>query len=151
MNAKRTTFLLVAVLAVYLVIVVIEGIGFIKSGSVVALILGLAILMLPVVGVWVVWRELRFGWKVRELAGVLETEGGLPKDDLPRTVAGRVARSAADRAFEAQAEQTQADPGNWRSWYRLAAAYDAAGDRRRARSAMRQALELYAPAGQLVS
>ncbi|MDT5275119.1 MAG: hypothetical protein QOG95_2051, partial [Mycobacterium sp.] len=31
----------------------------------------------------------------------------------------------------------------WRRWYRLARAYDYAGDRGRAREAMKQALELH--------
>jgi Flp pilus assembly protein TadD len=40
-------------------------------------------------------------------------------------------------------EEAEADPGNWRVWYRLALAYDAAGDRTRARSAVRHAISLY--------
>ena len=35
------------------------------------------------------------------------------------------------------------DPANWRVWYRLALAYDAAGDRTRARAAVRHALTLF--------
>jgi Flp pilus assembly protein TadD len=36
----------------------------------------------------------------------------------------------------------EADPDDWRHWYRLARAYDYAGDRRRAREAMKTAVEL---------
>ena len=35
------------------------------------------------------------------------------------------------------------DPDDWRRWYRLARAYDHAGDRRRAREAMKTALKLH--------
>jgi len=38
--------------------------------------------------------------------------------------------------------QVEAAPEDWRGWYRLGHAYDLAGDRKRARSAMRQAIEL---------
>ena len=38
---------------------------------------------------------------------------------------------------------TEASPEDWRAWFRLALAYDAAGDRTRGRSAARHALELY--------
>jgi len=36
----------------------------------------------------------------------------------------------------------EAHPDDWRAWYRLGLAYDASGDRRRARGAVRQAIQL---------
>jgi Flp pilus assembly protein TadD len=57
---------------------------------------------------------------------------------------GRVNRNAADVWFEARREELDADPENWRNWYRLAYAYDIAGDRRRARQTMRKAVDLEA-------
>ena len=36
-------------------------------------------------------------------------------------------------------------PADWRRWYRLAVAYDVAGDRRRARAAMRTAIARESP------
>jgi Flp pilus assembly protein TadD len=38
--------------------------------------------------------------------------------------------------------EVEADPDDWRRWYRLARAYDYAGDRTRARETMRKAVEL---------
>jgi len=55
---------------------------------------------------------------------------------------GRVQRDAADALFETVREELDQDPNNWRRWYRVARAYDYAGDRRRARDAMRKAVEL---------
>ena len=37
-----------------------------------------------------------------------------------------------------------ASPDDWRAWYRLGLAYDASGDRRRAREAVRRAITLEA-------
>lgn len=55
-------------------------------------------------------------------------------------------RSAADALFDSRKADTEADPGDWRCWYRLAAAYHAAKDSSRARAAMRHAIKLYGPA-----
>jgi Flp pilus assembly protein TadD len=52
-------------------------------------------------------------------------------------------RAAADAFFERIRAETEASPDDWRSWFRLALAYDAAGDRTRARAAARHALALH--------
>ncbi len=52
-------------------------------------------------------------------------------------------RAAADEAFARYQAEADAAPDDWRSWFRLACAYDAAGDRRRARAAMRQAARMH--------
>jgi Flp pilus assembly protein TadD len=73
----------------------------------------------------------------------LAIEGGLPKDDLPKTASGRAERDAADERFLLRQFEVEQDPADWRVWYRLALAYDESRDRKRARGAMRQALSLY--------
>ena len=109
----------------------------------VAQALGVAYLLLPVIGAWALVRELLFGARTERLAKILEAEGGLPVDNLPRTPAGRIIREAADLEFEKYRAETEAAPEDWRSWFRLSCAYDAAGDRKRARSSMRDAVRLY--------
>lgn len=109
----------------------------------VAKALGAGYLLLPCIGAWALIRELLFGAQTQRMARRLDSEGGLPVDDLPRTPAGRIVRSAADEAFPAYQAEVEADPENWRSWFRLSCAYDAAGDRKRARRAMRDAAKLY--------
>lgn len=108
----------------------------------IAKLLGLALLVLPLVGAWTVARELQFGARTERLAGILEQEGGLPPDTLPRTPGGRIVRAAADAEFEKYRAEADAAPDDWRSWFRLSCAYDAAGDRKRARSSMRQAIDM---------
>ncbi len=49
---------------------------------------------------------------------------------------------AADELFDTVRTELEADPDNWRRWYRLARAYDYAGDRGRAREAMRKAVQM---------
>ena len=48
------------------------------------------------------------------MAKVLEAEGGLPADNLPRTPAGRIVRAAADQEFEKYRAETEAAPDDWR-------------------------------------
>ena len=99
--------------------------------------------MVVAVGLWTLYREIRFGVAMERMGRTLETEGGLPVDDLPRSPGGRVDRAAADAQFELYRTEAEAAPEDWRSWYRLALAYDASGDRTRARGTMRRAAGLF--------
>jgi Flp pilus assembly protein TadD len=77
------------------------------------------------------------------MAERLDAEG-VPADEIaPRLPSGRVDRNAADARFDLRRVEVEADPADWRGWYRLALAYDDAGDRRRARAAMRHAIDLF--------
>jgi cytochrome c-type biogenesis protein CcmH/NrfG len=143
MRTKVTVGVLVAVLAFYALLIGAKGVALLRSGSPVAAALGAALLVIPLVAVWLVWREIRFGRDSGALAAVLDAEGGLPVDDLPRRPSGRVDRAAADELFGKRRAETEADPDNWRSWYRLGLAYNDAGDRTRARSAVRHAIALF--------
>jgi len=143
MRTKATIALLVVILAFYAVLIGAKGVAFVASGEPVAVVLGIGVLVLPVLGLALVWREIAFGRRSAELAAALEAEGGLPLDDLPRRPSGRVERTAADEAFGARQAEVEAEPQSWQAWYRLALAYDDAGDRTRARSAVRRAIELY--------
>jgi Flp pilus assembly protein TadD len=98
---------------------------------------------MPVVGAWVLMATLRAGMAHQRLAR-LAAEDGMELDvtDLPRMPSGRIQRDAADAMFATVRAELDADPDNWRRWYRLARAYDYAGDRSRAREAMRKAVEL---------
>ena len=144
MKARVAALTLAAVLVFYLVTVGWRGVALIAdaNGQPAAIALGAGVLVLPVIGAWALVHELAFGARTARLARRLEAEGGLPVDDLPRRPSGRVDRAAADEGFEKARIELEADPGDWRRWFRLATAYDAAGDRRRARAAMRQAIAL---------
>ena len=115
----------------------------VMSGQPVLIIMGLALVILPVVGAWALFRELRFGIVSARLVRQLEHEGNLPVDDLPHTPSGRTVRAAADEEFPAFAAEVDAAPESWRAWFRLGLAYDASGDRKRARESIRTAIALY--------
>jgi cytochrome c-type biogenesis protein CcmH/NrfG len=143
-RTKTTISVLVLVLMFYAALTGFKGLELLDSGSRVGQVLAVALLVMPLLGLYVVWREVEFGRRTEALARVLDAEGGLPVDDLPRRPSGRVRREAADALFAEMREQTEARPEDWRSWFRLALAYDAAGDRTRARAAARRAISLHA-------
>ena len=119
------------------------AVALIRSGTPAAAALGIGVLILPVVGAWVMVATLRAGLAHQRLAR-LAAEYGMELDvtDLPRMPSGRIQREAADEMFATVRAELDADPDNWLRWYRLARAYDYAGDRSRARETMRRAVEL---------
>lgn len=127
----------------YLALLSRTAIVLMLSGKPVAIVLGAAVLIFPVVGGWAMVATLRAGFAHQKLAR-LAAEDGMELDvsDLPRRPSGRPERAAADAVFERVRAEVETDPGNWRRWYRLARAYDYAGDRRRAREAMRKAVAM---------
>lgn len=135
--------MLAAVLLVYLVLMGGRAVTMISSGRPVFVVLGLAVFVLPVLGVLMVVDQLRFGMSTERLARRLHEEGALPDvSHLPRRPSGRVERDAADAWFEQKQAEVEAAPQDWRAWFAVAQAYDLAGDRNRGRKAMRKAIEL---------
>lgn len=142
-RTKIWVALVTLLLVFYLVVSFQRSILLLTDSNLTARAIGAAYLVLPVVGAWALIRELMFGARTEQMAKVLEVEGGLPVDELPRTPGGRIVREAADAEFEKYKAEAEAAPGDWRSWFRLSCAYDAAGDRKRARASMREAGRLF--------
>jgi hypothetical protein len=144
MSARRVVAVLVLALAAYFAIIGYRGVYLVQQHSAGLRLLGAAVLVLPLVGIWVVIAEIRFGLATQRMAERLDAEG-VPADEIaPRLPSGRIDRNAADARFDLRRVEVEADPADWRGWYRLALAYDDAGDRRRARAAMRHAIDLFA-------
>jgi cytochrome c-type biogenesis protein CcmH/NrfG len=135
-------FMCVALL-VYFVLLGRVAFAMIGSGRAAAVGLGLAVLILPMIGLWAMVATLRAGFAHQKLARLIAADGmELDTSALPRRPSGRIQRDAADELFAAVRTEVQDHPDDWRHWYRLARAYDYAGDRRRAREAMKTAVEL---------
>lgn len=141
MTAKSGAILIAVLLAVYVVLVGWRAVQFVATGEPIAVVMGIALIVLPIVAAWALWREITFGVRSQALVRRLEAEGALDLG-IPLLPSGRPERAAADAAFPAFQAAAEAEPDSWRAWLRLGLAYDAAGDRRRARSAVRQAITL---------
>ena len=100
-------------------------------------------MILPFIGLWVLVATLRAGLAHQRLGRIMRDEGlELDVSALPRMPSGRIQRDAADALFATVRAELEADPDNWRRWYRLARAYDYAGDRPRARETMKKAVHM---------
>nr|WP_202567358.1 hypothetical protein [Agreia sp. COWG] len=130
-------------LALYIVLVADRAVRLVGTGEPVAIGLGIALVVFPVVAAWALMRELMFGIHSESLVKILESEQDLPADDLPKKPSGRPQRAAADAEFDDYRAAVDAAPESWRAWFRLGLAYDASGDRRRARAAIRRAISLH--------
>jgi len=139
---KVAIAVLLAVLSFYLLGLLARSFAVVQDGGPLGWALAAAIVVIVVVGVLAVAAELRFGFATQRLGRTLGAEGALP-GPVPRTAAGGVDRAAADGVFAAYLVEVEADPERWRPWFRLALAYDGAGDRRRGRAAARHAVRLY--------
>ena len=134
---------LTGLLGLYVWVVATRATALVRTGEPVGVGLGIAFWILPPLVIWLVAREWRLAIDVQRMADELAAADELPVDDLPRSPAGRIDRAAARDAFEPARERAEAQPDDWRSWYHLAFAYDAAGDRRRARESLRKAAGYY--------
>lgn len=140
-QGKALAAIMAALLALYLGLSLQRAWILLSSDVLVSKLLAIGMIILPVIGVWALAREIVFGSRLEGLGRQLEAEGGLP-EDLPRRPSGRIVREAADRDFQHWAQEAEAAPQDWRSWYRLGLAYSASGDTPRARRCMRDAVAL---------
>jgi hypothetical protein len=130
-------------LVVYFVFLGRIAMAFVNTGEPAAVGLGIALMALPLIGAWAMVSTLRAGLAHQRLARMAEEEGmELDVSALPRMPSGRIQRDAADALFATVKTELENDPDSWLRWYRLARAYDYAGDRGRARDAMRKARDM---------
>lgn len=105
-------------LTAYLIAVGLQLFWLIAAGSPLEIGIGILVGLLPLVGFWLLWKELNFNWRVQAMASTFEQAPVVDESRLR-------------------------DPAHWQAWFVVAAGYDQDGDRKRARAAMRKALGLY--------
>ena len=146
-TARRLTLILVVGLLAYFIVIGYRGFYLLGRHQWDLKLLGAVVLAFPSrSGCWVVVAEIRFGFTTQLLAEELERRGRSTRpsrrccpDCRPAVLTGLL-RDCPVR--QSAVVEVEADPKNWRGWYYLAVAYDLAGDRRRARAAMRTAAEV---------
>jgi hypothetical protein len=141
-RAKIGAIVMSALLLAYILLLTNTGLALITTGVLLGQVMGFLILTFPLIGIWAMFVEFRFGIAAEKLIARIEAEGSWPDLGIETRPSGRAIRASADAAFikwSAAAEENQSD---FRAWFTLSLAYDACGDRRRARSAMRKAIAL---------
>lgn len=142
MSARIGVVVMAVLLVVYVALVGQRAVLLLLSGDPVGIAMGVALIVLPILAIWGLGRELWFGVRAQQLAGRLEEDDALPDDEVMVRPSGRVVRTEGEAVFPRYRSDVEANPDDWRAWYRLGLAYDAAGDRRRAREAVRTAIRL---------
>ena len=142
MKGRIAALVMAALLVFYIAVVGWRAVLFLSSGIPAGVAIGIALLVLPLIGIWALVRELQFGARTERLVKILDEQGELPLERLPVRASGRPVRDAADAEFPAFKAAVDAAPESWQAWFRLGLAYDASGDRRRARRAIRTAISL---------
>ena len=142
MKGRIAALLMAALLVLYLVLVTQLAVRLFLVDNGVSKALGVGLIVLPMLGLWALVAELIFGIRSERLVRLLEASGELPLDTLPKRTSGRPERSAADAEFPKYRAEVEANPGSWKAWFRLGLAYDASGDRRRARQSIGRAIAL---------
>jgi cytochrome c-type biogenesis protein CcmH/NrfG len=139
-KARLVVVVLCGAVLFYMGLTLSSAIYLLRQGSLDLTLLAIGIIAILPVGGWLIFQEVQFGRATARLAARLpEPDDGI--EDLPLRPSGRVDRVAADEFFAKRRLVVEADPAAWQGWYRLAEAYDLAGDRKRARAAMRTAIE----------
>ena len=141
-GAKIGAFVTTALLVMYLAVLGQRGVMLLTGEALIGKFMGGFILVLPLVALWGIIRELRFGLQIEKLADKIQAEGRWPNFNFETRPSGRPIRSSADAVFEEYKIKAQNTPEDFHVWFDLGLAYDATGDRRRARAAMRKALLL---------
>lgn len=143
MKDKIWTWVMIVLVAIIMVGAVTSAVRFLRVDDLVARALGAGTLVLVAIGAWFLYHAISFGIRTEQLGRILESEDGLPEDTVERSPGGRPDREQADEQFARYRAEAEAAPQDWRSWYRLAYAYDVAGDRSRARQTMKRAIDMH--------
>jgi cytochrome c-type biogenesis protein CcmH/NrfG len=141
MITKIWVGLMLALTLFYVLTLLGRGIILLQEPSLIAVAMGLAILVLPLVALWALFAELQFGLKAQRLSRRLIALD-IPGLDLELRASGRATKDSANKELERIKEAVAKDPKNWSLWFQLGEAHDAAGERKNARAAIRQAIQL---------
>jgi hypothetical protein len=129
-------------LALYIVVVGQRAVLMLTTGEPIAIAIGVALLVMPLIGAWALIREMQFGLAADRLGKALDAEGGMPPAESELTPSGRLAREDAGPMVARYTAEAEAAPEDWRARFRLGVVQDAAGRRKDARASIREAIRL---------
>lgn len=140
MTTKIWVALMSALTLVFVFLLAGRGLVLLQDSNLFAKAMGVAILIFPIFAIWSLVAELRFGFAAQRLANQL-TSQGYPELALELRPSGKATKESAAAEFERISSELKAQE-SWQLWFRLGEAYDASGDRKRARQAIRRAIAL---------
>ena len=146
MNQRRTALFGVIIMSVLLVLyffyAVQRAIALFQTGTWITILMGIALIVLPLIGVWALLRELKFGRDATRLVDALEARGRVPVEDIETLPSGKPVRAEAERVIGAYEAEARDNESSWEAWARLGIMQDACGNRTAGRSSLRKAIVL---------
>lgn len=131
-----------AMTLMYCVLLGDKAFALLATGIPIGIAMGALLILFPIAATGLTIREFIFGTEVERLAAEIETAGQWPVFELEIRPSGRPTRETAQAEFERQKQLVESNPNDKLRWFALSLAYDAAGDRKRAREAMRRAIKI---------
>lgn len=141
MGIKIWVAVMSALALLYVFLLFGRGVILIQEPDWAAKAMGIGILLLPLFALWSIFSELRFGLQSQKLVERLHAES-FPELALEFRSSGRATKESAAREFERISVELNESENSWQLWFQLGQSYDANGDRRRARRAIRKAIAL---------
>ncbi len=120
----------------------LRAVALFQTGTPITIAFGVGLLVLPLLGVWALVRELKFGRDATKLVDELDRLDRVPIEEIATMPSGKPVREEADLVFDKYRDEVEANEGSWEAWARLGIMYDACGDRTRGRKALRTAIAL---------
>jgi hypothetical protein len=142
MGTRIGVAVMAVLLVLYIALVGWRAVALLGSGQVLAITMGVALLVMPLIGAWALVRELQFGLAADRLGRALDAEGGMPPAPGQLRSNGRLLPADAERLVAEYGSAAEEQPTDWRAQYRLGVVQDAAGRRKDARAAIREAIRL---------
>ncbi|HWV49941.1 MAG TPA: hypothetical protein VN035_10845 [Microbacterium sp.] len=142
MTARIGVALMGVCLILYFVVAGQQAFLYISTGEPIAIAMGAALIVLPLIGVWALVREIQFGVSADRLGRRLDAEGGMPEAETELTPSGRIAKEDAEGIVSRYRAAAEEAPDDWRAQYRLGVVLDAAGRRKDARAGIREAIRV---------
>lgn len=139
MLTKLWLAVMVAITLLYAFLLFERGIVLLQDGQPVAVIMGVAILVFPLLALATIFFEIRFGLRLAKLEKLF-LASGMESPGYELRPSGRAEPESGKQIFEQLKAALEKDEQNFLLWYLLADAYDKLGDRKRARQAARQAI-----------
>lgn len=132
--------LMLALTLFYVFTLFSRGLILLREPSPLAVAMGIGIIVFPLFALWALYAEIRFGLSSQKLQKRVVAMN-IPGLDLELRASGRATKESAEKEL-LRVQDLAENSKDFTAWFLLGEAYDAAGDRKRARSAMRKAIVL---------
>lgn len=108
--------LMSTLLVLYFAFAGFKAVALLATGDPIAILMGVALLVFPVIGAWALVREIMFGFTSTKLVDALAESGDLPEELVDVEVSRAEVREVADAAFPKYREAAEGPGAGWQEF-----------------------------------